>query len=280
MVARHLLPISRRFCCKIEFRNYKKNGEDLMPNFKYKDLDLFYREVGEGKLLLILPGNTATSVCHCGDLKYFGSIYRAVSMDFPGTGKSSRLDEWTADWWEQNAEAAAELIFHLGASDCCVIGTSGGANTALLLAVKYPDLVSGVIADSCVERYSPEQLLQEVADRARRTEDQVAFWSYANGPDWEEVLEADNQLLLKLADRGGEIYHGRLSEITCPVLLTGSLVDSSLPDLGQQYLSMAGKIPECSLFLHNHGDHPLIWTAPEAFRAAASRFLKLINNRG
>ena len=42
-----------------------------MPNFIHNSQRLFYREQGEGPLLLILPGNTASSACHPEEVAYF-----------------------------------------------------------------------------------------------------------------------------------------------------------------------------------------------------------------
>ena len=50
-----------------------------MPHFEWKGQRLFYRERGEGELLLVLPGNTASSACHDGELRRFGS--RSVRID-------------------------------------------------------------------------------------------------------------------------------------------------------------------------------------------------------
>jgi len=69
------------------------------------------------------------------------------------------------------------------------MGTSGGANIALLFAIKYPEKVSGVIADSCAEFFSPENLRHEVANRELCTKDRIEFWEYANGDDWEDVVK-------------------------------------------------------------------------------------------
>jgi len=105
-----------------------------MPVFEHENLSLFYRENGSGQLLLILPGNTSSSICHGGELDYFGQDYHALSLDFRGTGKSQRLASWPEDWWEKCADDAAALINHLGEQSCLVMGTSGGGNIALLLA--------------------------------------------------------------------------------------------------------------------------------------------------
>lgn len=247
-----------------------------MPRFKNDALSLFYNEKGSGKLLLILPGNTASSACHEGELDYFSQRFRTVSFDFRGTGKSQRLSAWDHEWWNECTDDAAALISHLGEHQCIVMGTSGGANIALLFAIRYPECVSGIVADSCAEFHSPENLRKEVSDRSLKTKEQVEFWKYANGEDWESVVNADNQLLLDLADRGGNLFEGRLNRINCPVLFTGSLEDSFIPDIGEQNLRMAKQIRNSTAFLCHDGDHPFMWASPELFRSVSTEFLKRI----
>ena len=81
-----------------------------MPYFSSDGHRLFYREKGTGELLLILPGNTASSACLGDEISYFSDRYHVVSTDFLGTGKSDRLPVWPLDWWEQGARDAAALV--------------------------------------------------------------------------------------------------------------------------------------------------------------------------
>jgi len=74
-----------------------------MPYFNWNDHQIFYREQGESPLLLILPGNTASSICCQGEIDYFSSHYHTASLDFLGTGKSDRVVIWAQDWWADGA---------------------------------------------------------------------------------------------------------------------------------------------------------------------------------
>jgi pimeloyl-ACP methyl ester carboxylesterase len=244
-----------------------------MPYFTHDGCQLFYRENGRGPLLLILPGNTASSALHEGELAHFGQRHRAVALDFPGTGRSERREIWSDNWWLQGARAAVALLDHLSVAQSVVVGTSGGAVTALLMAQHAPDRVRAVIADSCVMRQPPEFLRAEVAHRRQRTPEAEAFWRRAHGDDWAQVVEADNRLLLRLAERDGVWFDRSLSEIRCPVLLTGSLQDSLLYNGAAQMVEMATQMPESQLVLVNGGDHPLMWSRPELFRRVADSFL-------
>ncbi len=142
-----------------------------------------------------------------------------------------------------------------------------------MIAQDAPDRVRAVVADSCVLRQPPEILRAEVASRRERHPEAVAFWQHAHGDDWEEVVEADSDLLLRLAERDGRWFERGLSEIRCPLLLTGSLQDSMLHDGPTQMVEMARQIPESQLVLINGGDHPLMWSRAERFRQVVDGFL-------
>jgi pimeloyl-ACP methyl ester carboxylesterase len=246
-----------------------------MPFFSSNNRRLFYREEGQGPLLLVLPGNTASSANYEAELAYFGRHYHAVSFDFLGTGQSERLERWPDDWWERGAYDALALVHHLREKECLVMGTSGGGVVALMMAILFPKQVQAVVADSCVERFSPEGLRAEVAVRQQRPPELVGFWQYAHGDDWQQVVEADSNLLLRIAEGSGDWAGGRLKAISCPVLLTASLRDQSLPDVREQIGHMVEQIPKGTAFLVNEGDHPFMWSNPEYFRRMSNCFLKM-----
>ena len=247
-----------------------------MPTVLLNGSSLYYRESGrlDAPLLVILPGNTASSACHDGELAHFGKRFHVVALDLPGTGRSDRMPEWPANWWAFGATAAAALIERLGAGPAVLVGCSGGAVVALLLAAARPELVRAVVADSGVGRLAPAALRREVANRARRTPEQVRFWRHANGEDWASVVDADSTFLLGLAARGGDAIGDRLSLVRCPVLLTGSTRDDLVPDLPTRLLWAVGDLADARAHVVGAGGHPLMWSRPTEFRAAADSFLE------
>jgi valacyclovir hydrolase len=251
-----------------------------MPFFYHHERRLFYREQGTGPLLLILPGNTASSASHAGELEYFSQNYRSVALDFFGTGESGRVAVWAESWWEDAAADAAALMEHLQAAPARLIGCSGGAMLALLTAALFSDVVLSVVADSEVEYFPLEWMQRLLAERTRRTPGQVRFWQAAHGTDWEQVVAADSAMLLKTAQDGGDLLRGRLRQVQCPVLFTASLSDSLLYDVGTQVNHMAAQVPGSQALLVNTGNHPLMWSCPEIFRQAASRFLAHASSAG
>lgn len=245
-----------------------------MPFMTCHGQRIHYRERGSGSLLLILHGNTASSALHEGELAHFGGRYRAVAPDLPGVGKSYRMDVWPLDWWQEGARVAAALVEHLGASRCAVMGTSGGAIAALWMAILRPDLVSVVVADSCVARHRPEALRANVASRNLSDPGAQGFWRAAHGEDWKQVVRADSDLLLRFAAAGADWFEGRLAEIAAPVLFTVSLADELLPDVEAETCAMVRQVRSGRAYVVGEGGHPLMWSRPETFCEAADAFLE------
>ncbi len=244
-----------------------------MPYFEVGGRGLFYREQGEGPLLLILPGNTASSASHAGDLDYYSKRFHAISLDFWGTGQSERVIPLPIDWFQIAAADAAALAAYLSQDQAIWLGTSGGGIIALLAAIHFPERVRAVIADSTPEHFNAESLEILLADRAQRSEGQINFWSSAQGEDWQTVVEADTEFLSGITRRSGDLFEGRLKEIACPVLFTASLLDDLIPDIGGQVLKMAAQVGSSQVFFANQGGHPLMWSSPSLFRRISDFFI-------
>lgn len=247
-----------------------------MPYFVFQDMRLHYAEQGEGPLVVLLPGNTASAAHLAGDSERLAGTCHVVALDLPGTGRSDRMAVWPDDWWGLGAAAVEALLDHLDAPEATVIGSSGGGVIALLMALRCPQRVRAVVADSCVDRGDPA-LWHALADgRAARVPDQIAFWEYGHGPDWAQVVDADTDVIRRFAAAGGDWFGDRLAGITCPVLLTASLTDSLLPAVAERQVAMARQIPGCRVWHVNAGDHPLMWSVPDAFYSAVFAFLRTL----
>ena len=246
-----------------------------MPYFYSNTHKIHYKEKGSGDLLLILPGNTASSANHISDLDFFGQYFHAVAMDYWGTGKSDRLAKWSRQWWSDAAEDAANLIKRLGYESARIIGCSGGAAVAILLATQFPDKVLSIIADSEITDYEYDDMLKlsvetrNIPDRA-----QLSFWKKAHGDDWYEVIQKDNDIMLDIA-ANGHVFKDKLEELSCPILFCGSLKEEEyVPYFGESMLDMLRQVEQAELYLINDGDHPLMWTCPERFRGIALAFFQ------
>ena len=201
-----------------------------------------------------------------------------AAIDFLGTGKSDRIKHWESDWWEDSSDQVAALIKHLDDQEAVLLGVSGGAIVAIATAIKHPESVKAVIADSFSLHFTQEMYRNNVlSERSNPTEQQQMFWSAMHGSDWQEVIQADTEMIGMVVEKGGSCIKGDPENVNCPVLLTYSENDSFLPKVKNIATQLGSRIRNCKIQLFPNGDHPLIWTNPADFFQAADEFLANLN---
>lgn len=107
------------------------------------DIDLFYREKGQGFPLLLLHGNGEDGTYFSHQMDYFSKSYRVIALDTRGHGQSPRgtaafsIGQFAEDLFDwMNAQEIEKAI---------VLGFSDGANIATRFALRHPDRVSRLI---------------------------------------------------------------------------------------------------------------------------------------
>ena len=116
-----------------------------MPYFYYQSKKIFYKEAGGGKPLIMLHGDTASSLMFEFILPLYQENYRVILLDFLGNGQSDRVDRFPENLWTAEAEQVIALIEYLKIEKVNLLGTSGGAWVAVNTALKRPDLIDKVI---------------------------------------------------------------------------------------------------------------------------------------
>lgn len=103
---------------------------------------LFYREAGEGPVLLLIHGSGPDSRGWGQAFDDLAVDHRVIAYDRRGYGESG--DQPLTDW-HGHGEDAAELLRVLDAAPASVVGWSGGGLAALDLTVNHPDLVRSLV---------------------------------------------------------------------------------------------------------------------------------------
>lgn len=247
-----------------------------MAYFKYKNEKVYYKVKGNKTPLIFLAGNTASGKMFNAFFKYFKKDYKVITVDFPGHGKSERLDEFPVDFWYENALCVIELIKHLGLDKVNLIGTSGGALVALNVALEAPELVSKVIADSFEGEKSLERWAKNVREYREKDKQKLmmkVFWRMMHGRDWRKVVDQDTDMMEKHHAQIGEFFHKELSTLKCEVLLTGSEEDEYITNIGEIFAGL--NIQKKSVHLFKFGGHPaIILASRQEFVKVAREFLK------
>ncbi len=112
---------------------------------------LHYKEIGEGKPLVILHGLFGTSDNWQTHAKKLGEYYRVILVDQRNHGHSPWSEDFT---YEHLADDLERLILHLGIDQFTLIGHSMGGKTAMYYSQKYPNrLEKMVVVDIGIKQY-------------------------------------------------------------------------------------------------------------------------------
>lgn len=264
-----------------------------MPTLRVADVELFYRERGDGPPLLLLAGHGTDSVYWGLQLAAFSRDFRVLALDHRGIGRSSR---GTAPLTvEQMAEDTLGLLERLGIASAHLLGHSMGGLIAQTLAFRAPDRVQRLVLAATFCRVPARarfmaglrtEILARLGAEAYAT--LMMGWSYtpgffeARGEEAEELRERwihhlkrlplDPRVLAEQAEAVAETdLSGRIGRLGCPTLVLVGEEDSlTPPDLSRE---LAGLIPGARLVVLPGAGHALnIERAPE-FEAAVRAFL-------
>ena len=127
----------------------KKAEHDNPPTGRFLKIDgvrLHYVERGAGEPLVLLHGNGSMiqDFESSGLIDLAAKNYRVIVFDRPGFGHSARPRNvvWTP---RAQAELIKNALQRLRVSQTLVLGHSWGASVAVALALKYPELVRGLV---------------------------------------------------------------------------------------------------------------------------------------
>lgn len=169
------------------------------------------------------------------------------------------------------------LIEHLKLQKANLIGTSGGAWVAINTALKRPDLIDRVVADSfdgrTLHENFAENLLQE-REFAKHDNHAKQFYEWCQGEDWETVVDLNTQALTKCAVNQIPLFCKPLETLSTPILFTGSLEDDMCrKNIVEEYTEMNRLVQNGTIHIFKTGGHPAIMTNAEFFSKIVTEYL-------
>jgi pimeloyl-ACP methyl ester carboxylesterase len=253
-----------------------------MSYYTYQSKNIFYEEIGTGKPLLLLHGNTASSNMFLNVANQYAKKYKVILIDFLGHGKSDRLDKFPADLWYEEAQQVIEFLSQKKYDDVFLLGSSGGALVAINIALERPDLVSKVIADSFEGTNAIDAFTANIAcDRefSKQNEGARMFYEAMQGDDWESVVDNDTNAIAEHSKLIGKFFHKPISTLQADILMTGSnedefvtLVDTEF--YRKTYSKMVKEIGHGDFYLFEHGGHPAMLSNQTQFVKKTLSFLE------
>ena len=243
-----------------------------MPRCSTSQGGVYYEVAGSGAPLCLLHADGSSGAEFAPVIPRLAENHQVIVVDSPGCGRSARR-AFSYDYYKENAKAAVEVIKKTTSVPAGVIGTGGGAAVALWMAILDPSRLRGVVADSFVEFYQPDDVRKDLAAHQAPTEEMISFWREMNGEDWPEIIRQLDRVVAAMAEQKRSVFNWRLEEVKCPVLVTGSRRDHLLSDLGSRLQEIAKQMPQARLVLYEEGGHPAMWSQAEKFWQDALEFL-------
>jgi 2-succinyl-6-hydroxy-2,4-cyclohexadiene-1-carboxylate synthase len=139
-----------------------------MPIATVNDIEIHYREPGEGFPVVFVHGYTGNSRNWALTIPALRENFRTISVDLRGHGLSGRPESEDAYALETMASDVYELLRALDIEECVLVGHSMGGMVSQLLVLEHPEPVRAlVLVDTAAE--VPKGLLYDErrAQRAR-----------------------------------------------------------------------------------------------------------------
>lgn len=240
-----------------------------MAFLEYQSKKIYYEVIGNGEPLIMLHGDTASSKMFEMLIPMYQQYFEVILIDFLGNGRSDRIERFPANLWVTQADQIIALIEHLQLNEVNLLGTSGGAWVAINTALKRPDLVNKVIADSFDGRTLHNNFINDLTqEREFAKHDAFAkqFYEWCQGNDWENVVNLNTQALVECAKKQIPLFCRPLETLKTPILLIGSLEDDMCrKDIQAEYEAIKKMVFDASIYLFKTGKHPAIASNAEKF---------------
>lgn len=264
-----------------------------MSTLAFNGKKVYYREVGEGKPLLLLNGIMMSTASWAPFEKVFSSGHRVIMLDLLDQGKSDKCEQQ----YDQSlqVEVVRALLDELGLDKVSIMGTSYGGEVALQFAAKYQQRIDRLVLANTVARTNA--WLKEIGEAWNLSVvDPLDYYSttipviyspafYDRKAEW---MESRKKLLTRTAfadkdfldsmirltnSANNHDVRDALESITVPALIIGCEMDHITPPEEQRYL--AQKLPNAQLVLLPDTGHAAFYERPVLFASIMMGFLNI-----
>ena len=266
-----------------------------MPYFKTKTCDYYYDQKGHGKTIIFAHGLFVDRNIFSYQFDFFNKEYNCISFDLPGHSKSSCFNEngWTLD---DIADDIAYFIRENLDTKPLLIGQSQGGMVFMRLAVRYPELLSGLILIGTSSKAEYKERIpfwkktisilnwenQDHINSLLETIQQnvVSNHFFESNPSSAKeelrIMKSHKPLGLKLATEAAVLrrseYSKEIEHIHCNTLIVSGEEDQATPpDVSEM---MAKRIKKSQLKFIPNTSHHIPIEAPKELAGLISRFMK------
>ncbi|HEX3702432.1 MAG TPA: alpha/beta hydrolase [Vicinamibacterales bacterium] len=191
---------------------------------------LRYRTAGAGAPVVILHGGWGYEAYPFDrQIAALAPSHRLVIPDRSGYGASGRLRVQALDFHQRAAAETFAVIDRLGLQRPVLWGHSDGGVIALLMGLAAPERLSGLIVEAphfFRRKPASREFFETMRDHPDAFGGTIAgALARDHGDAWRDVIAANGDVWLRLAELGGDLYDGRLSPLPVPVLVIHGVAD-------------------------------------------------------
>ena len=249
-----------------------------MPHFNRDGVKIYYETHGEGPVILLSHGYSATSQMWRGQIEPLSKKHQLVIWDMRGHGQSDYLEDQSAYSEETTVDDMAALLDQVGAKTAIVGGLSLGGYMSLAFHLKYPKRVAALLIIDTGPGYRKDEGRDGWNRNALKTAERFekdGLGQLQSGSRERSTATHRNAVGLAKAARGMLTQRdarviNSLPEITVPSLVL--VGDKDTPFLAAADY-MAAKIPDAKKVVIANAGHASNIDQPEAFNDALVSFL-------
>ncbi|WP_238536312.1 alpha/beta fold hydrolase [Chryseobacterium populi] len=242
-------------------------GENIignMPHGKFADVNgikMYYETYGAGEPLLMLHGNGQSINAFMNQVDDFSKKYKVIIIDCRERGKSS-YDKTKELTFDIQVEDLKQFLDQQNIKKVKILGWSDGGILAILMALKYPDLVDK-IACSGANIFPEGQKDEELKDM----KETLARLIKENKDHKNDVYIDLYNLDLKYPN----LKYEDLKAILCPSLIMAGDKDVIKTE---HTVKIAESIPKGQLAIIPNSTHSVVVEKPELFNSLVIDFFE------
>lgn len=248
----------------------------LAPN--QKDVQLYYREAGQGTPLLFLHGGWGYEIYPFEkQIEAFKDQFRILIPDRSGYGRSQHIETLPADFHNHAAEEMLRFLDAMKIERAFLWGHSDGAVIATKMALAAPDRFFGIILEAFhYYRFKPASrgfFETMTGDPTQLGERVIKILADAHGENyWQKLIEINGTAWLKIAEESrhekDDLYDGTISQLkTNTIFIHGKQDPRTEPD---ELAAVQKQLPDVSIHLIQEGKH-----SPHSESAVAGESIKI-----
>ncbi len=253
-------PFSGKKSLLIKARNIIGN----MPHGKFADVNgikMYYETYGEGEPLLMLHGNGQSISAFMNQVDDFSKKYKVIIVDCRERGKST-YDKTKELTFDIQVEDLKQFLDQQNIKKVKILGWSDGGILAILMALKYPDLVDKIACSGA--NIFPEGVTDKEFEDSKETLVRL-IRENKNGKN--DVYIDLYNLDLKYPN----LKYEDLKAIQCPSLIMAGDKDVIKTE---HTVKIAESIPKGQLAIIPNSTHSVVVEKPELFNSLVMDFFE------